>query len=315
MPRCVCAVFDDSIDYINRFLGYTGKKRDLLFEVSGFTKREALDEFLVREGADILLFSEDSLSKGDFESSLKAAEEKCEVAMLADPKTCSEKYRCINMYQSMEDIISDVTELLKESEKLSEKRIRAFKTPEIIGIYSFGHLDEAERFALNISRGSAEQKKALYLNLNRFSGLLKNDGSEGSMSDVIYYYKTGCGKIRGALSRALGHIGTIDVLTGPENLEDLDQLSEEDWPHFLSVLAEYFETERVVVDIGEAFRDMRWAIRMCSRIYLIADRTSDMKRISAFRRYLEGMKEPAGAKKVTEVDVSREGEHGSAGRA
>lgn len=343
MPRCVCAVFDRNIDYINRFSGYLKKKNNLPFEFCYFTEREALEAFLERSGADLLLLSETEEAFGDPDASgclknLKEGEpsgafargggflkeeehmlkksldeafiaeigKKCRVALLKEPESSDTVYPVINKYQSMEGIISAIAELLDNREDFAAAAGSAAPDMEIIGIYSFGHLSKAENFALGFLLGGPGQKRALYINLERFSGLSARfeEMPTQTLSDVIYYFMTGSGRLRACIYKAKGRIGFADVFTAPKDLEDLDSLEDGSWPDFLRSLARILETDRIIIDLGEGFRNLIKAFDLCARVYLIVS-AEDGARLDELRGYLEEAHRPDLFEKIMEVDTDR----------
>ena len=344
MPRCVCAVFDRNIDYINRFSGYLKKKNNLPFEFCYFTEREALEAFLEKSGADLLLLSETEETSGISDASgisgsvegegpsgvfgrsggslneeehilKKSLDEafiaelgkKSRIALLKEPEGSGSVYPVINKYQSMEGIISVIAELLDSREDLADTAGNAVSGMEIIGIYSFGHLSKAVNFALGFLLGCPGQKRALYINLERFSGLSARfeEMPSQTLSDVIYYFMTGSGRLRACVYKAKGRIGFADVFTAPDDLEDLDTLEDGNWPAFLRSLARILETDRIIIDLGEGFRNLIKAFDLCAKVYLIVSAAEDGTRLDELRGYLEGAHRPDLFSKIMEVDTDR----------
>ena len=322
MPRCVCAVFDSDIDYINRFSGYLKKKTNLPFDFCYFTEREALEDFILRNGADLLLFSgsedmpADSADipqlSGEYKEQadyalLSVFEKHCRVALLKEPGAAEGSCAVINKYQSMEGIISEITQLLEDGQSRRDFVDFAASGIETIGIYSFGHSDKAVKFALGFLLGGSSQTRALYINLDRFSGLSErfDEPPAQTFSDVIYYFMTGSGKLRSSVCRAKGRIGFADVFAGPDDLEDLDILGDENWPAFLGTLSGILEADRIVLDFGEGFRNIIKAFDLCGRVYLIASSGSDSARLDELGRYLEASHRTDLFEKIMEVDTDR----------
>ena len=317
MPVCVCAVFDSNMDYISRFSGYVRKKKKLPVEFCFFTETDALESFLKGPGADMVVFSMpdsfygEKAAFGDEEPYAAAAEflrrvpSGCAAAVLADPAENIKAPDDINKYQSAEGIISSVTEILSRKGKLSPGAVRGGTGPEITGIYSFGHSDKAVNFALNLAQGGSGHKKALYINLARFSGLKErlDEPPAASLSDVIYYFKTGSEKLRSAIFAARGRAGTADVLLSPADAEDLDLIETETWPEFLKLLAGNLEDELVVIDFGESFKNLAAAFDMCGKVYLVLDKAADGTKADELRKYLEAKKRSDLFGRLLEADI------------
>lgn len=305
MPRCVCAVFDPNEDYIRRFSGYIKKRDDLLFTLFSFTKRQSLEDFVNTHKADLILVPDDDGSPGLKEDLLKIVKEKTCVAVLADGQLYSGSFRCINKYQSMTGIISEMTDILSENERLTKNEDSLFKNAKITGIYSFGHLDKAAELALDLAEAGPEQKKTLYINLTRFSGLKEKlpEPPKGSVSDFIYYFKNGSGKIKDAYLNARGRLRRADVILCPQDPEDIEQIGEENWREFISCLISVSGAVHVIWDLSEGIKNLAEAFSLCGRIYLICDRKKDAARICELQRYLEEQQRPDLFSRISEVEI------------
>lgn len=292
MSKRVCAVLGSDSDYIRRFSGYINKRKGLPFVLFSFTEMEALEEFLRTENADLILLAEDedpekTLSGAEYAK--KTARNSPEVIILGQGDPSLGKFRLINRYQSMEAIISEITDLLNEKEKLENPP--AFSSPglEITGIFSLDGPLKAADLALDLARRFPEGRKTLYINLTRFSGLSEKfeEPVSGSFSDIIYYFKNHSEKTRSAFCAARGNIFPAQVLTGPENPEDLDLLEDEDWKDLLFSLAEFAGADELILDVSEGFKDLSLAFDLCRKIYIVCDKNTDLPRINELGKYLE----------------------------
>lgn len=310
MPRCVCAVLDYSEDYVKRFSGYIKKSGPLPFTLVAFTEKTALENFLKREKADLVLLPEKDPS-GDLnlmaEGFRRLSKSDTEIAVLGDKRHDQGTLRYLNKYQSAEGIISEIIDCLSETDKFAEMPAADIKKVDIIGIYSFGHLDKAVNFAFNLAGRGSGQKKALYINLTRFSGLEERfeEPPEASFSDIIFYFRTGSEKIRGAYHKAKGKVDSIDVLTAPDDMNDLTLIGEEDLEGFFGRIAAVSGADTVIIDIGEAFGNLTAVMDVCSRICLLYDSKKDKNRRSAFRKYIENRNREDLLGKISETDISR----------
>ena len=308
MPRCVCAVFDHSEAYLKRLSGYIKKKTSLPFTLFAFTEREALKEFLKKRRVDLLLLPEDTDEEPELLELLNEKRTGMQTAVLGDKADAASGRQYIDKYQSAEGIISEITEILVRSGNLDGKTRAAFRRVPVIGIYSFRHSDKAVNFAIDLIRNGSGHKKALYINLTRFSGLEERleEPQRASLSEVIYYFGSGSEKIRMAYSDARGRIADADVLTAPQNLEDLDLL-EDGWEDFLNRLTDVAGAQRVILDMGEAFRDLIKGFDLCSSIYLIFDPAKDRMRLEELKAYLSECGREDLLENITEIKSGRIG--------
>lgn len=300
MPGFVCVLFDKNEEYVSRFLGYVKKKRNLFFELVAFTEGKLMNEFLQREKVDLLLLGEYELM-----AYVSGTGTGFETVVLEGDEFNQEGYIHVDKYRSMESIISDISEILKNRKADEQSGSVSIKVKtEIFGIYSFGYAQKAEKFALRLIENGG-QKRALYINLTRFSNLKERiaTAGEGSLSDIIYYYCTGSEKIRSAIKEAIGHIGFCDVILSPRDMEDIDEI--DNWPDFLQTLAEYIEAELIVLDMDEAFRNLGEAFGMCERVYLLYDREKDKCRSNELKAYLRRLQNRGFTNQIMEVDVNK----------
>ena len=307
MPRCVCAVYDRSEAYLKRFSGYIKKRSGIPFTFFSFTEREALEEFLKKRRVDLLLLPEDIDKETGLQEILGEKEkENMQTAILGDKANAAGKRPYVDKYQSAEGIICEITELLGLSEGDSGTGPKAFKRARVLGIYSFGHSDKAENLAIDLIRNGSGQEKALYLDLTRFPGLEERLGEPGeaSLSEVIYYFSSGSEKIRVAYSSARGRIAGADVLTAPQNLEDLDLL-EGRWEEFLRRLEDLSGARRVILNMGEAFKDLIKGFDLCGSIYLIYDESKDTARLAKLKAYLSENGREDLLEIITEIRAAR----------
>lgn len=306
LPRCVCAVFDHSEAYLKRLSGYMKKKNNLPFALFVFTEREALKEFLKKRRVDLLLLPEDADKDPGMYEILNAKDPNMQTAVLGDKANAASGRQYVDKYQSAEGIISEITELLARSGNLDGMAQAALRRPPVTGIYSFGHSDKAVNFAIDLIRNGSGHKKALYINLTRFSGLEEwlEEPQRASISEVIYYFGSGSEKIRVAYSSARGRIADADVLTAPQNLEDLDLL-EDRWEEFFDRLTDVAGAQRVILDMGEAFRDLIKGFDICSSIYLIFDPAKDRMRLAELKTYLSECGREDLLETITETESGR----------
>lgn len=312
MPRCVCAVFDCSEDYVRRFSGYIKRKKGLPFVLYAFTQKEALTDFIKSRKTDLVLLGEGCAAGGSLkelsDEIISASQNTARTALLTDKRLARvSELACVERYTSMEEIISQIIEILTEIREIPSGCEAFGGSITITGIYSFGHLDEAVNFALDLAGRGPGQKKALYVNLNRFSGL--ETGPDGppaaSLSDIIYYYRSGSAKIRSAWLNARRRINGIDVLTAPEHMEDLDLIADKGWDGFLKRLAQISGADEVILDMAEGVRNLETAFDMCSRIYLICGGFRDRQRETQLKSFLKSSGREDLIGRIVAEDISR----------
>ncbi|MBQ9815040.1 MAG: hypothetical protein IJM53_05040 [Lachnospiraceae bacterium] len=290
MSRPVLAVYDDSPDYVNRFLGYLAKIKDFPFDPHGFTEMDSLERYIASHEIGVLVISmEDAPGKTrDEEMMLEHRMEDCisEVGerciYLGERRNSRCRLKHVDKYQAVSDVVDEILACCRESgwyEPVQDRR----KT-KIIGIYlpvfSVGDVDRI----LQTAAIEAAKAKTLFISLRRFTGLDRKLGCTAGLSDEIYYFKTNRDKIREALKSDIKPFMNMDVLICSVNQEDLDEIN--DWTDFLNCLAGAGGYESIVLDMGEAFRSLAEAFDMCDIVYVPwQGKPEDDEFLAEFRRY------------------------------
>ena len=70
------------------------------------------------------------------------------------------------------------------------------------------------------------------------------------MSKVIYYYRTHPEQLPAAISKAAGKYYDMDILTAPDNLDDLEEIEKEEWPDFLEAVSRAGDYQNIILDTG-----------------------------------------------------------------
>lgn len=289
------AVFDSSESYIQHFLKYTGQKKERWMEITGFTEPEALEEFLERKPVDLLLFSMEELV--DEEEDLEEKYERFishknvkEFVYFGERRNSRCRFRHVNKYQSMKKILAELQEILlpEEAEACGFE-----EDPEhpllLVGIYDPSREGASVRTALEIAEELSVQKETLLLDFERFPLIPIVTGvfPSGTISDLIYYYKTHSRKLKEGLEEKRQSYHSLDFLTGPEDREDMYEIPEKEWPRFIRELAGCGGYEAVVIYMGEAFSDLIFFFDSCTEVYLPSgnDEVSNQK-LRLLARYI-----------------------------
>lgn len=313
------AVYDCSESYIEQFVNYVNRKKEQRMEVLGFTDLKALEDFLSRRSVDVLLFSmedlvDEPLVIRDFSEEDIPEEEGRRNEKEEDPESRYEKFiehrnvrefiylgerrnsrsriRHINKYQSMKKILAELQEILAPKQDpgfdlTKEETERA----ALIAVYDPAQKCSSIQAALEIAEEFSVQKETLLIDFDRFPQIsqITGTGESGSLSDLIYFYRTNPQRLKEGLEEKCRRFHNLDFLTGPEDREDMDEITEKDWPAFLKDLAVCGGYEVVVVYMSEAFKNLESFFDSCMQIY-VPTYTDEVStgRMYAFAKYLYG---------------------------
>ena len=130
-----------------------------------------------------------------------------------------------------------------------------------------------KKVKLTFAKASGATKYEIYRSTKKNKGFKKIATVSGNTykdkkvkRKKIYYYKVNKGMMKEAIEREKFRMNAVDVLTCSSNLEDLDEI--EDWPAFLKALAVAGGYQKIILDMGEAMRNLEEAFDMCSGIYI-----------------------------------------------
>ena len=278
MAKVILAVYDPCQAYTERFLNYVNSKSDKAFEVMGFTDLVILQEQLQSSRRDnritaVLFSQEEDFNKSDktFFDSVKSSG--VSLIFLGEQKAAAsigmesgkiESLQWINKYQSMENILQEIQECLGVRD-LSLPSYGRQQNFELIGIFSpvekCSHPEAAIAILQNLRKSQdydQRMEKVLYLNLEAFSGMKKrlDYPKDTCLSDVIYFFKTDPEKMAESLNTIKGRYCGMDVLTAPQDMDDLKELENGGWMDFLQTLAKRGNYDRIVMDLAVFLKEV-----------------------------------------------------------
>ncbi len=291
MAKTHLAVYDESQTYVDRFINYSKKRLGMKTAIIGFTDTDALINYLKENKIKILLISEEEWINKDedpeiFNERIIETEHVEKLIYLGERKNSRSKLLHINKYQSMNKILNEVEELFdaKDEEEVFDAEA------DIFGIYSPSSNSKVKGFAYTICETLAQNKKVLYINLERFSGIntkLKIS-KDSSISNLIYFYKTNPKKLREGLEDVKIQTNGFDILTAPLDMSDIDEIELDDWKYFINAIAIAGEYQAIVIDMYEAFNNLEPIFSMCKKVYMPLTGGKDEKeKVYEFKEYFE----------------------------
>ncbi|MDF2943155.1 MAG: hypothetical protein K0S01_2013 [Herbinix sp.] len=234
----IFAIYDSDLIYATRFMEYFKKKKEFNFEISAFTKKESLEEFLQFHQIEILLLGEqaspDDLPIEKIKYIYQFTDDPNEEKRIDQP--------LIFKYQSVEVIMAEVFNNYIKRENVSQLKSNS-KTTKIISIYSPISGIEKLAFAWSLSILLSEQKKVLFVPMDLLPVQLLSfvNNTNQFLSEFIYYLKENSNiiiKMRSLLS----YSGNLSYLVGLAHGFDLLALNNGDirrWGDELKINTDY----------------------------------------------------------------------------
>ena len=142
---------------------------------------------------------------------------------------------------------------------------------ELISVYSpIGRCGKTA-FSLALGEILAEEKRVIYLNLERYSGL-RDLGivgeAAGDINDLVYYCRMDTDSLVYRLSSLVRTFRDLDYITPSVSGEDIMRISAQEWKNVFAALAAAGEYDVVLVDLDISVEDAILLLNMSNRVYM-----------------------------------------------
>lgn len=206
-------------------------------------------------------------------------------------------------YQSM-DVITKRMQLMTEVKQMRGTPVMLHRTLEVIGIFSPIKHEMQMLYSLLYTKNAARTEKVLYLNLLEFSGFSELFGeTEYDLGDAILQIRD---KRRNAadLRNCIYEKEEFSYLSPFSNPENIREVTAEDVQGLLSVIADYTDYQKVIIDIGIGAMGLIEALLVCSKLYCLEKRGYLFQiQITQFLNCLEKMAGSAFLERIERLEV------------
>ena len=195
------------------------------------------------------------------------------LVLLSEEKTGDEEgFPTIYKYQAASHVVQEVLDCYSAEQQLAAEPLLLRQSGQIVGVYGFTDPLTQCLFTLTYGQMAAEQQRALYLNLQKHSGLqrMTEEQTGGDLSDLLYLFRTGQEGFAFRATGILGRLGRLEYLPVPYYSEDLGEMSEEEWLAFLEALQRFCGHDLLLLDLSDAVRGLPAILRACSRRLLLS---------------------------------------------
>jgi len=260
----ILAIYDSDSIYTTRFMEYFKKKKDLNFNISAFTRKESLEEFLLAHNIEILLLGGQAL-----EEELPKEKIKYIYRFIDNPnEEMGVDQPFIFKYQSAQIIMTKVINDYVKKE--NEDQIKSSsKSTKIISIVSLVPGIEKLAFAWAMSILLAEQRKVLFipLELLPFQLLSFVNNTSQCLSEFVYYLKENSKSIV-KMKSLLGYNGNLSYLVGLAHGFDLLALKNEDIHNWIEELKIHTDYQTIVFYLGSYTEAMTELVKTSDSILI-----------------------------------------------
>lgn len=283
MSRLKLIIADNDETYVESISGYLMLNYSQRFQVSSFTNKECLIEYISNESNKIdVLLIEDSMYSSDIPKDKVAT-----VILLTAEKinTDDKDYYAISKYQQADKIVSDIFNVYAQKGDGESINITGDKETKLVAVYSpiggAGKTTISTSCAIQCAQNGL---KIFYLNLEDFqsTALFCDCRGEQNLSNILYYLKDKSKnlQLRIEAAKCVDPDYNLHYFRPPESLLDLQDSKPEELKTLLQELKSMGQYDVVFVDMSSSFDDRNIEILdTCDEILLVIpqDAVSDIK--------------------------------------
>lgn len=264
MGKPIMAICDRQTAYINELIALFQGKKELPFEIHGFTKQESLRDFCDKNAVALLIISEP-----DYQAELQEKNIDQILVLREGAGEFPENVAVVNKFQPAGMLYREIMDVYAACGKAVAFRRKGIKNLKMIGVYSPIHRSLQTMFALSAGQLLAEKKKTLYMNFECFSGLETLLGRRfgGNLTDILYFYECDREKLPYKLESIVQETGGLHIVPPAASYEDFRDIPEEEWLDILTTIAKAGGYEILLLDLTEQVRGLFPLLEACDRVY------------------------------------------------
>lgn len=265
MKKSTFAICDVEASFAYNFMEYFIRKKSCPFEIQAFTNRESLIAFAENHEIDLLLISNQAITE-------EIRQLKIGKIILLSEGEILEHYpdlQSVYKYQSSENIIREVLDYYVETSPAVSRMILKNEV-QVIGIYSPVKRALKTSFALVAGQILAKTKKALYLNLEAYSGFqsVLDTEYESDLSDLLYYARQQGQNVMARLPAIVRSFHGLDYVPPVKIPTDIAEAGVEDWQNLLDEIILKTEYEVLIIDFSDSVQGLPELLNRCTAVYV-----------------------------------------------
>lgn len=296
----ILVIYDTDWGYARQLADYIGGKKEYL--VHSFNQEEKLLAFAKENVIDVLLLGATLLDQAVESMQVQ------NIVLLSDGDRFREGaeygktgYSAVYKYQAAEQIVRTI----KNVSRIQDENWIGAQGSTLIAVYSPVKRCGKTSFAIGLTKHLAEEKNALYLNLEIFSGLNEMMGqSEYDVGDFLFYFRQGEMAFLRMMNQLITHGKELDYVMPARYGGDIRDSHAKEWLDAIALIGNKGMYDVVVIDIGELAGDSWELLQQCSTVYVprLADVLSE-KKVKEWEQYLFATGRPEILERCIYVDV------------
>lgn len=266
MEKPIMAICDRQAAYTSQLIALFQEKKELPFEIHGFTRNESLQEFCDENKVALLLISEP-----DYREELQKKEIDRILVLQEGTGNLPEHVAAVNKFQPAGMLYREIMRVYGEGDRIVPFQKSRKKGSRLIGVYSPIHCCMQTTFTLAAGEILAKKRKTLYMNFECFSGFETLFGRrfDGNLTDILYYYDCAREKFSYKLESIVQKTGELYFIPPSASYEDFQDIKEEEWLSIITEIAETGGYEMVLLDLTEQVRGVYSLLEACDKIYTL----------------------------------------------
>lgn len=259
-------IYDKDEKYAGNLMEYLSNIKDFPYDISVYSKQEALTEYAGHVKIDLLLASESAYA--DIKQSVEA--ESVMILNESGNLTWSDLQN-IRKYQSAENIVQEIMNYYIEVAKVVPAKMTVCENVKIIGFFSPVGRCSQTTMGLTLGQIMSEKYATLYLNFESLSGFpyMLGYGMGKDISDLLYYLETAPEKFELNFQRCIRKLDCLDYILPMKAMHQLLLVKAEMWQRLINAIASSGRYKVIILDLSEGIQGLFEILRMCTHIYTL----------------------------------------------
>ncbi|MBE5868970.1 MAG: hypothetical protein E7293_08460 [Lachnospiraceae bacterium] len=266
MKKKILALCDQEADYVQHMTEYLKTRKELPFEIYGYTEPEKLVDFGKAHEIQMLVVAENAYT---LQVSRVLAGQT--IILKETNQKLLEELPQISKYQRAENVYQFIMERYLEQISMTEAWKESKGQAVIIGLYSPIRRCLQTSFALTLGQLLAERYSTLYISFEHYCGwnrLLKKEGGK-DLSDLLCHIDEAEEKFCHRIWIAEQKIGNLGYIPPFYTGQNLIYITAQEWRKLLDKIARTGGYQYIILDLSESLQGVFDMLRMCRRIYTI----------------------------------------------
>lgn len=261
MENRIIAIIDREEGYAARLAEMFNNRDRVGFRAQMFSGVERFLEYCADKSVEILLVGESLM-----DSALYRAASLVVVITEGNLVREAQDTPVVYKYQSSETIMKQVLDYYARDGRHVDRT--SVSRTLLYGVYAPQNRELKSGFAWNLARYLGRTKRVLYMGLNGFNPMMELYHNEKDLADVMYYVRNGFDNLVFLVGSSVMTVESVDCMPVMRSLDDLLQVTAQEWLRILQVIMSQSDYEAVVLDLDECVQQFYRLLDECAVVYM-----------------------------------------------